>query len=105
MDIFDVATVFAFIGPLLVVAAFARAWRASIRRTWRFIGLGALGLYGLMAACLAFALSGIGFHGNADASQPLLDDLTVYYLACMLCWALLGCLLLFGLRRMFGGRG
>lgn len=102
MDIFDVATVFAFIGPLLVVAAFARAWRHAIRRTWRFIGLGALGLYALMAACLACALAGLGFHGNADVSQPLLDDATLFYLAYMTGWAVLGCLMLYGLRRILG---
>jgi hypothetical protein len=99
MNPFSLALPLGLIGPALTVGVFAYFWRAALPRFWWFVGIGAITSYVLMAACLNWALSGVGITGSAPtAPAPLLDPFMIDYLSYMLLWLAGSAVILFLIR-------
>jgi hypothetical protein len=87
MNPFSFAVPFGLLGPALAVGMFAYRWRVLLPHFWWFIGIGGLASYILMAICLTWELSDVGFTGNlSGAPQPGLDPFAIRYLSFMLVW-------------------
>jgi hypothetical protein len=87
MNPFSFAIPLGLIGPALAVGVFAYFWRSLFQHFWWFIGIGGIASYVLMATCVTWALSDVGFTGNISATpKPMLDPLAIRYLSFMLIW-------------------
>lgn len=96
MNPFSLAIPLGLIGPALAVGVFAYFWRSFLPHFWWFIGIGAIASYILMAMCLTWALSDVGFTGNLSATpKPILDPLAIRYLSFMLIWLAGSAIILF----------
>lgn len=101
MNPFSLAIPLGLVAPALAVSAFAYFWRGSLQHLWRFIGIGGVASYILMATCLTWALSDVGITGTLSATpKPSLDPLVIRYLSFMLAWLAGSVLILFLLRRL-----
>lgn len=99
MNPFSFAIAFGFIGPALAVGVTAYFWRSLLQHFWWFIGIGAIASYVLMAMCLTWALSDVGFTGNIPTTlKPILDPLAIRYLWFMLIWLAGSAIVLFLIR-------
>lgn len=87
MNPFSFVTPVGLLGPALAAGAFAYAWRGLLQRPWWFVSIGGIASYVLMALCITWALSGIGFSGNLAAThKQAIDPVAVRYLSFMLVW-------------------
>lgn len=87
MNPYSLAIPLGLIGPALAVAVSAYLWRSLLQHIWWFVAIGATASYILMAMCLTWALSDVGFTGNLSATpKPVVDPLAIQYLSFMLIW-------------------